>query len=107
MRSGQRGKGTSPVEVTNVSPHGLWLLLGERELFLPFAKFPWFHDAPVAKLVRVELPSPHHLYWPDLDVDLAVESIEHPERFPLVSKARLRDRAARRADSAGDASGHR
>jgi hypothetical protein len=39
-------------------------------------------------LVRVELPSSHHLYWPDLDVDLAVESIEHPERFPLVSQVR-------------------
>ena len=88
MRSGQRGKRTSVVEVTNVSPHGLWLLLGDRELFMPFDKFPWFRDAPIAKLVRVELPSPDHLYWPGLDVDLAVESIEHPERFPLVSKAR-------------------
>ena len=26
---------------------------------------------------RMVLPSPHHLYWPDLDIDLAVESIEH------------------------------
>jgi len=92
MRSAQRGKRTSVVEVTNVSLHGLWLLLGERELFLPFDKFPWFRDAPIAKLVRVELPSPDHLYWPGLDVDLAVESIEHPERFPLVSKARSNSR---------------
>ena len=95
MRSGQRGKRTSVVEVTNVSPHGLWLLLGDRELFLPFEKFPWFREAPIAKLVRVELPSPDHLYWPGLDVDLAVESIEHPERFPLVSKARSSSRPQR------------
>ena len=95
MRSAQRGKRTSVVEVTNVSLHGLWLLLGERELFLPFDKFPWFRDAPIAKLVRVELPSPDHLYWPGLDVDLAVESIEHPERFPLVSKARTNSRLQR------------
>jgi hypothetical protein len=95
MRSAQRGKRTSVVEVTNVSLHGLWLLLGERELFLPFDKFPWFRDAPIAKLVRVELPSPDHLYWPGLDVDLAVESIEHPERFPLVSKARSNSRLQR------------
>ena len=86
MRSAQRGKRTSAVEVTNVSPHGLWLLLGERELFLPFDKFPWFRDASIAKLIRVQLSSSHYLYWPGLDVDLAVESIEHPERFPLVSK---------------------
>ena len=95
MRSGQRGKPTSVVEVTNVSPHGLWLLLGDREFFLPFDKFPWFRDAPIAKLVRVELPSPDHLYWPGLDLDLAVESIEHPERFPLVSKARSNSRLQR------------
>ena len=96
MRSAQRGKRTSVVEVTNVSPRGLWLLLGDRELFLPFDKFPWFRDAPIAKLVRVELPSPDHLYWPGLDVDLAVESIEHPERFPLVSKARFNSRLQQR-----------
>ena len=95
MRSAERGKRTSVVEVTNVSRHGLWLLLGVRELFLPFDKFPWFREAPIAKLVRVELPSPDHLYWPDLDVDLAVESIEHPERFPLVSKARSKSRLQR------------
>ena len=95
MRSAQRGRRTSVVEVTNVSPHGLWLLLGERELFLSFAKFPWFRDAPIAKLVRVELPSPDQLYWPGLDVDLAVESIEHPERFPLVSKTSSSSRRQR------------
>jgi hypothetical protein len=27
-----------------------------------------------------------HLFWPDLDVDLAVDSIHHPERYPLVSR---------------------
>ena len=95
MRSAQRGKRTSVVEVTNVSPRGLWFLLGDRELFLPFDKFPWFRGAPIAKLVRVELLSPDHLYWPGLDVDLAVESIEHPERFPLASKARSHSRLQR------------
>ncbi len=95
MRSAQRGRRTLEAEVTNISQHGLWLLLGDRELFLPFDKFPWFRDAPIAKLIRVRLPSPDHLYWPDLDVDLAVESIEHPERFPLVSKVRPNSRLPR------------
>jgi hypothetical protein len=43
---------------------------------------------PVGQLLNVELPQPHHLYWPDIDVDLAVESIENPGAFPLVSKVR-------------------
>jgi len=80
-----------------VSTHGLWVLVHGRELFLPFEKFPWFQDAPIAHVVHVELPSPEHLYWPDLDVDLAVESIEHPERFPLVSKIGLTTRSGGRA----------
>ena len=89
MKSAAPGPGTSPVEVTNVSPHGFWLFVGERELFVPFKDFPWFRDASVRAITNVQLPSPHHLYWPDLDVDLAVESIEHPERYPLVSRVQL------------------
>lgn len=92
MRSATRGKPTSVVEVTNVSKHGFWLLLDERERFLAFEDFPWFRDVSIGQLCNVELPHPHHLYWPDLDVDVAVESIDHPERFPLVSKARLNKR---------------
>jgi hypothetical protein len=87
MTSGRLGRSTSQAEVTNVSPHGFWLFVGERELFVPFQHFPWFRDASIRAITNVQLPSPHHLYWPDLDIDLAVESIEHPERYPLVSKA--------------------
>ena len=74
------------LEVTNISGHGFWILLDERELFLPFQDFPWFRDASVTKILKVERLSAHHLYWPDLDVDLHVDSIEHPDRFPLVAK---------------------
>jgi hypothetical protein len=81
-----RGADTSAIEVTNISKHGFWLLLGEREVFLPFETFPWFREAPVGKVLHVELPSEHHLYWPELDIDLEVESLFHPERYPLASK---------------------
>lgn len=88
MKSVALGRSTSPVEVTNISTHGFWLFIGERELFVAFRDFPWFHEASIRAITNVELPSPHHLYWPELDVDLAVESIEHPEKYPLVSQAR-------------------
>ena len=89
MTSVAPGTSTSEVEVTNVSKHGFWLLIRNQEVFVPFAEFPWFKDAPIGHLLNVHLPSPHHLYWPDLDVDLAVDSLFHPERFPLVSRARV------------------
>src|SRR5438093_13699632 len=88
MKSAAPGSSTSPAEVTNVTPHGFWLFVDDRELFVPFKEFPWFREASVREITNVQLPSAHHLYWPDLDIDLAVESIEHPERFPLVSRAR-------------------
>lgn len=86
MKSKTHGKDTSVPEVTHISQHGFWLLVDDKELFLPFSEFPWFKEAPVSVILNVEWPQSHHLYWPDLDVDLTVESIEHPERFPLVAK---------------------
>jgi hypothetical protein len=73
------------VQVTNISNHGIWTFVHDREAFLPFDLFPWFKDAPVGKILRVELVSENHLHWPDLDVDLDVESIFHPENYPLAS----------------------
>lgn len=86
MSSKPLGKTTSEVEVTNVSSHGVWLLAHGKELFMSYDHFPWFRDAPIGKILRVEEPAPNHYYWPDLDVDLTAEIIEHPERFPLKSK---------------------
>ncbi len=111
MRSGRRGESTLVAEVANISASGFWLLVDERELFVPFEQFPWFRAATIGQILNVQRPHKHHLHWPDLDVDLAVDSIEHPERYPLVSKARpiialqrtartsltLRSRAARQA----------
>ncbi len=76
---------TLPVEVTNVSAHGFWLLLGDEELAVPFGEFPWFKRATIEQLADVQRPTEHHLYWPQLDVDLSVESIRDPAAFPLVS----------------------
>ncbi len=86
MKSDRLGAGTSQAEVTNISKLGFWVFLGDREVFMAFKDFPWFENASVARILRVERPSEDHLYWPDLDVDLSVESIEHPERFPLVAR---------------------
>jgi Protein of unknown function (DUF2442) len=75
----------SGAEVTNISANGFWVLLGGEELAIPFVLFPWFKNATVAQLVDVQHPTADHLYWPQLDVDLSVESIRNPDAFPLVS----------------------
>ena len=80
------GNVISAPEVTHVSPHGVWLLLGDEEMLLPFEKFPWFRKATIDQIAHVEWPTPDHLYWSELDIDLAVSSIRHPEAFPLVAR---------------------
>lgn len=79
-------KNTSHTEVGNISATGLWVLWGDREYFLPCDQFPWFKDAPIKHIFNLEEPHPGHLYWPDLDVDLSLEIVQHPERFPLISE---------------------
>ena len=85
MKSAIIGNGISKAEVLNVSPHGFWLFVAGREHFLGFDNFPWFRNAPVGQLFNVEFSHGNHLHWPELDVDLDLERIEHPEKFPLVA----------------------
>jgi len=81
------GTATWGAEVTHVSRHCFWLLLGDEELAVPFADFPWFKRATIEQLSEVQRPTQDHLYWPQLDIDLSVESIREPARFPLVSRS--------------------
>lgn len=77
---------TSVIEISLISNKGFWMLLKDEELFVPYAEFAWFKKATVDELTTVEWPSPNHLYWPLLDVDLAVDSIRQPSLYPMVSK---------------------
>lgn len=78
------GNSTSAAEILNISKHGIWLHVQGKEYLLPYDKFPWFKGAKVEEILDVQLLHGHHLHWPKLDVDLELESLEHPERFPLV-----------------------
>ncbi len=80
------GVATLDVEVTNISTHGFWVLLGREELPVPYAQFPWFRKATIEQITTVERPTENHLCWPLLDVDLSVGSLRDPDAFPLVSK---------------------
>jgi Protein of unknown function (DUF2442) len=80
------GASNMEIEVSLASNDGFWLLLENEELFVPFAEFPWFKQATMEQITKVESPSANHLYWPLLDVDLSIESVRHPASFPLISK---------------------
>jgi hypothetical protein len=93
MKSSKRGKTTSAasapdVEILNVSPRGIWLFAAGEEHYLGYAEHPWFRGARIEQIFNVQLTHGAHLRWPDLDVDLHLDSLRHPERFPLQSKVR-------------------
>jgi hypothetical protein len=77
------GKNISAVEVTNISGHGIWVLTEAKELFMSYEEFPWFKNATIAQITKVEELQKGHFYWPELDIDLTDDIIEHPEKYPL------------------------
>ena len=89
MKYAKLGNNTFPAEVTNISCNGFWMLIDEKEMFLSFEYFPWFKEASIKKILHVEMPSENHLYWPELDIDLDVNSVLYPENYPLVSQMKI------------------
>jgi len=95
------GKSTSTAEVTHVSSHGLWVLVNEKEYLLPYSDYPWFSEAKVSEIMAVELIHGRHLRWASLDVDIEVESLDYPDRYPLVYRNGSHRTAAPRANRGG------
>lgn len=86
MSSDIAGNNISEVEIQSISRFGIWLLVQGKEYFIPYEQFPWFKDAKVGQILNVTLSPTGKLHWPDLDVDLSVEILKTPARYPLVSK---------------------
>lgn len=84
MKYANIGTTTSEPEVTDISPFGLWILYRGKEYFLDYADFPWFLKAPVQKVFKVVEEGFEHLRWPELDIDLTLDSVKSPGEFPLV-----------------------
>jgi hypothetical protein len=83
MKSEALGGSTSALEVTHIDTRGLWLYVDGREHYMPFDTFPWFAEATVKQISHVERFGADHMHWPELDIDLTLDMIDHPERYPL------------------------
>ncbi|MBI3534571.1 MAG: DUF2442 domain-containing protein [Deltaproteobacteria bacterium] len=86
MKLQKLGKNTSEVEITHISTNGIWVLVSNKEYFLSFQDYPWFKDAKIFEIHSVTLLHDHILHWSHLDVDLDLESLDFPEKYPLVYK---------------------
>ncbi|MFT3929761.1 MAG: hypothetical protein QM709_05595 [Spongiibacteraceae bacterium] len=70
------------VEVTRVSSRGIWLRVHDRTFFLSYYDFPWFKDKPMRAVLHVEEPTPGEFYWPEINVNLGVDTLKSPHRYP-------------------------
>ena len=77
------GKPIAVPTIAELTEDGFWLVLDDRRIFVDFREFPWFRGRSREELQNVEHPFPDELRWPELDVDLTVDSLLHPERYPL------------------------
>ncbi len=70
-------------EIQNISNVGIWIFVKGQEFFMPFEDFPWFLKATIEQIYNLEFFHEKHLHWPLLDVDIELESLKHPEAYPL------------------------
>jgi len=62
------------------------MLIQGRENFLNYNEFPWFQKASIQQIYNFEFIHGRHLYWVDLDIDLSLDSLGSPEKFPLKAR---------------------
>jgi len=79
----QPGIGISHSEVTSIASAGFWLLVDDREYFVPFVDYPVFRQATVEQILSVQQLSPTQFHWPSLDADIELDALERPEQYPL------------------------
>jgi hypothetical protein len=86
MPSLKNGKSTSrkpSVSVENITQWGIWIHVMGREYYLDYKHFPWFRDATLRQIHDVQLVRRSYLRWPTLNVDLELDCLTDPQRYPL------------------------
>lgn len=75
---------TTTTEVTNISPNGIWILSNNKEYFITYKDYPVFEKASIKEIANVSSDIAGNLHWHDLDADIEIESLEAPEKYPLI-----------------------
>ncbi|MFH1777764.1 MAG: DUF2442 domain-containing protein [Candidatus Omnitrophota bacterium] len=85
MKLLKNGK-TISVSVENITPFGVWMIVKGKEYFLNYSDYPYFKNQTIKSIQNVKLLHEFHLYWPDIDIDLEIDNLENPEKYPLKAK---------------------
>jgi hypothetical protein len=72
--------------VTSIENDGFWLLTAEGEFFVSFERYPAFEQATVSQIFNFR-ESFGDFHWDELDIDIELDALKHPEQYPLVFQA--------------------
>ena len=70
-------------QITSIEQDGFWLLTAEGEFFVPFERYPAFEHATVSQIFNFR-ESFGDFHWDELDIDIELEALKHPDQYPLV-----------------------
>ena len=72
--------------VLMINNQGIMISVEGNDYFLSYNRVPWMKDATVRNILNIKMSGKNAIEWPDLDIDLEIDSLKHPERYPLVMR---------------------
>ena len=94
QQSSKSNTATTSVSVLMINGDGIMLNVCGHDYFLSYNRIPWMRDASISHVLDVRMSGHHAIEWPALDIDLEIESLKHPERYPLIIKRNPMDLVA-------------
>ena len=92
------------VSVLMINDKGLMISVLGQDYFLSYNRIPWMRNASISDALNVQMCGRNAIEWPNLDVDLEIESLKHPELLVLYShkkQAKQHGRRFRHTSGAG------
>ena len=74
------------VSVLMINAQGIMLSVQGNDYFISYNRMPWLKDARISDVLNVRMSGRSAIEWTSLDSDLEIESLKHPERYPLIMK---------------------
>uniref|UniRef100_UPI004028EF7A DUF2442 domain-containing protein n=1 Tax=Segatella hominis TaxID=2518605 RepID=UPI004028EF7A len=74
------------VSVLMINDKGIMLSVKGNDYFVSYNRIPWMKHACISDALDVKMSGRNSIEWPKLDVDLEIDSLKHPERYPLIMK---------------------
>jgi hypothetical protein len=76
-------KKETAVKIGKINNSGVWLFVKGKKYFIDYNTYPYFKGQVAKAIKNVQLLYGFHLYWPALDIDLEIDNLENPQKYPL------------------------